>query len=114
MVRIILTCVIAGFAFLFSGFSHSYPAWATPVDSGVQIFQVQCAGCHPNGGNIIRRRRNLKKKALHRNGMDSPEEIAVLVKNGKNNMSAFEDRLSPEEIEAVSAYVWEQAQQGWR
>ncbi|MBE9114688.1 c-type cytochrome [Lusitaniella coriacea LEGE 07157] len=114
MVRIVVTCAIALFAFIFSGFSHSQSAWATPVDSGVQIFQVQCAGCHAHGGNIIRRRRTLKKKALHRNGIDSPEEIALLVTNGKNNMSAFEDRLSPEEIEAVSAYVWEQAELGWR
>jgi cytochrome c6 len=35
------------------------------------LFDVQCAGCHPNGGNIIRRGKNLKLRALKRQGMDS-------------------------------------------
>lgn len=81
---------------------------------GEQIFQVHCVGCHINGGNIIRRGKNLKLKALQRNGYDSVEQIALLVANGKNNMSAYRDRLTPSEIEVVSAYVLEQANQGWK
>ena len=87
---------------------------AADTSNAAKIFSVQCAGCHPNGGNIIRRGKNLRQRALRRNGLDSIEAIASLVANGKNNMSAFNDRLSKQEIEDVAAYVLEQAQKGWR
>ncbi|NJK39059.1 MAG: c-type cytochrome [Oscillatoriales cyanobacterium RM1_1_9] len=80
---------------------------------GPRIFQLQCAGCHAGGGNLIRRGKTLKKRALERNGFDRIEAIAGIVTHGKNNMSAYQDRLSPEEIQQVSAYVFSQAQQGW-
>jgi diguanylate cyclase (GGDEF)-like protein len=74
-------------------------ALAAEIDNyskAAKIFEVNCAGCHPNGGNIIRRGKNLKQKALQKNKMDSIESIAELVTHGKNNMSAFDDRLSQE------------------
>lgn len=81
--------------------------------SGSKIFEANCAGCHANGSNIIRRGKNLKIKALTRNKVDTVEAIALLVTNGKNNMSAYGNKLTPEEIIAVSTYVLEQAQQDW-
>jgi cytochrome c6 len=78
------------------------------------IFEVNCSGCHPNGGNIIRQGKNLKQKASQKNKMNSIESIADLVTHGKNNMSAFGDRLSQEEILQVSAYVLKQTENGWR
>ena len=45
--------------------------------------------------------------------MDSVEAIAYLVKNGKNNMSAYQERLTETEIEKVSAYVLEEAKNDW-
>lgn len=89
-------------------------AEATELNGGAPIFEVHCAGCHVNGGNIVRRGKTLKLKALERNHVDSIEAIAQLVANGKGNMSAYRDRLSPAEIDAVSAYVWERAAQNWR
>ncbi|MGF1478388.1 MAG: c-type cytochrome [Cyanophyceae cyanobacterium] len=88
-------------------------ATAAETEAGA-IFRVNCAGCHPHGGNIIRRGKNLHLRALHKNGVDSQEAIAFLVTHGKNNMPAYGERLSPEQIEAVSAYVLEQAQHRWR
>lgn len=90
------------------------PALAADTANGAKIFSVQCAGCHVNGSNIVRRGKTLKQKALKRNGVDSLEAIASLVANGKNNMSAFKDRLSEKQIEDVAAYVLEQAEKGWR
>jgi cytochrome c6 len=90
------------------------PALAENIDDGAKIFNVQCAGCHPNGGNIIRRGKSLQKKALQRNKMDSLEAVKEIVTNGKNNMSAFRDRLSEQEIAIVSAYVLEQAETNWK
>jgi cytochrome c6 len=45
--------------------------------------------------------------------MDSQDALATLVTNGKNNMSAYKDRLTAQEIQDVAAYVLEQAKQGW-
>ncbi|VEP11646.1 Cytochrome c6-like [Hyella patelloides LEGE 07179] len=81
---------------------------------GEQIFTANCAGCHPKGGNIIRRGKNLKARALKRNQLDSQDAIVSLVTNGKGIMSAYGDRLTAEEIAAVSNYVLEQAANNWR
>lgn len=86
------------------------------ADSSVQaaqIFEVHCAGCHVKGGNIVRRGKTLKLKALEKNQVDSLEAIAQLVTNGKGIMSAYDERLTADEIQAVSAYVLAQAKAGW-
>lgn len=88
-------------------------AGAAELDDGAAVFQTNCAACHAGGGNIVRRGKNLKQRALKRNQMDSLEAIAALVKNGKNAMPAYKDRLSQQQTIAVSRYVLEQAQQGW-
>ncbi len=82
--------------------------------AGDRIFQVQCAGCHINGGNIVRRGKTLKQTALQKNGVDTLAAIAALVRNGKGNMSAYGERLTAEEIEQVSAYVLARAAQNWQ
>ena len=82
--------------------------------SGKQIFEINCAGCHINGGNIIRRGKNLKMRALHRYGYDSVESVKLIVTHGKNNMSAYDDRLSEIEIEKVAQYVIKQAEHNWK
>jgi cytochrome c6 len=92
----------------------SMPGSSANVSHGAQVFEVNCAGCHAGGGNIVRRGKTLKLKALQRNDMDSLEAIAQIVTHGKNNMSAYRDRLTSEEIQAVAEYVWQQAQHNWR
>ncbi len=94
--------------------TFSPPAVAADTANGARIFNAQCAGCHINGGNIVRRGKTLKQKALKKYGMDSLEAIANIAANGKNNMPAYKDRLSAQEIEDVAAYVLEQAEKGWR
>jgi len=87
---------------------------STAMTEGAPLFEMHCAGCHINGGNIIRRGKTLKQKALEKNGYDSVEAIAQLVTQGKGNMPAYSDRLSPAEIETVATYVLEQAAQNWK
>ena len=96
------------------GIMTSSSVMAAEINPGPEIFQVHCAGCHPNGGNIIRRGKTLKQKALKKYGVDSLEAIAALVTNGKNNMPAFQTRLSEQQIQAVSTYVLEAAAKDWR
>jgi cytochrome c6 len=108
----ILTLVIVTFVLLISTFTLS--ASAADTVNGEQIFSAQCAGCHINGSNIIRRGKNLKKQALKKYGMDSIEAVTSIVTNGKNNMSAYKERLTEQQIQDVSAYVLEQAEKDWR
>jgi cytochrome c6 len=92
----------------------NYPVLAADSVNGAKIFNIQCAGCHLNGGNIIRRNKTLKLKALQRNNVDSLDKIIALVNNGKGNMSAFKERLTSQEIENVATYILEQAANNWR
>ena len=101
------------FTFLLLTIYLPQPTLADTVDAA-KIFEANCAGCHINGGNIIRRGKNLKIKALKKYKMDSVEAISQIVTYGKNNMSAYKERLSKSEIEAVSIYVLNQAENNWR
>ncbi len=89
------------------------PAIASDLAHGAEIFNANCAGCHANGGNIVRRNKTLTLKALSKFDTDSIAAIADIVANGKNNMSAYKERLSEREIADVAAYVLVQAEAGW-
>lgn len=104
-----------GLAFLLIGVTLTFAGFAfadDPVNS-VQVFETHCSGCHINGGNIVRRGKTLKLKALEKNQVDSFDAIVQLVRYGKGNMSAYQDRLTEDEIQSVAAYVLEQAKAGW-
>ena len=109
--RIFLGWVIA----LLVTMSLQSEAIAAPdLIQGSQVFELQCAGCHVGGGNIIRRGKNLKLKALQKNKVDTAALIASLVTAGKGNMSAYGTKLTSAEIENVSAYVLDQAMKDWK
>ncbi|WP_392532679.1 cytochrome c6 PetJ [Nostoc sp. C117] len=108
----ILTLVLVTFVLLISTFT--LPAIASDTVNGEQIFSNYCAGCHMNGGNIVRRGKNLQKQALNKYGMNSIEAVISIVTNGKSNMSAYKDRLSEQQIQHVATYVIEQAEKDWR
>jgi cytochrome c6 len=86
---------------------------ATSLDAA-KLFEVHCAGCHPQGGNIIRRGKTLKLKALQANHVDTVDTIAQLIAAGKGNMTAFGDRLAATEIQVLSEYVLTQAETNWK
>jgi cytochrome c6 len=115
--RVIFRLGVSLIALMFFGTFFSAPILAeslTNLDHGAKIFEANCAGCHINGGNIVRRGKNLKSKALQKNKVDTPEAIASLVTNGKGIMSAYGGKLSSQEIADVSAYVLQQAAQDWK
>jgi cytochrome c6 len=90
-------------------------ALASELNSaGTRLFEVHCAGCHANGGNIVRRGKTLKLPALKRNGVETPEAIAQLIANGKGNMSAYRDRLTSDEISELARYVLDRASSNWQ
>ena len=88
------------------------PALATGLD-GAALFEAHCAGCHIHGGNIIRRGRTLKLKALEKQGITSPAAIATIANQGIGQMGGYGQVLGTGGAEQVGLYVWQQALAGW-
>ena len=80
---------------------------------GAELFQQHCAACHINGGNIIRRGKNLKLKALERQGIASVDAIAQIAREGVGQMSGYGELLGPGGDQIVAEWIWEQAQKAW-
>ncbi|MGD1919216.1 MAG: c-type cytochrome [Pleurocapsa sp.] len=114
MQKIITVAITALFALLTLINAPVLAEAETSLDLGAKVFKANCAGCHVKGGNIVRRGKNLKLKALHKYKVDNVDAIASLVTNGKGIMSAYGDKLTSEEIAEVSAYVLERAEAGWK
>ncbi len=94
----------------------SSPESATPAQPSIAsgaLFTENCAACHANGGNIIRRGKNLKQRAMARNGYGEVSAIASIVTQGKGIMPSYADRLNGEEIRAIAQYVHDQSEAGW-
>jgi cytochrome c6 len=85
---------------------------AAPAD-GVRLFEAHCAGCHVNGGNIIRRGKTLRMAALERQGLASEAAIAAIAAAGAGQMSGYAGVLGEEGVAAVASFVWQQAQADW-
>jgi len=81
--------------------------------SGAELFSQHCAGCHINGGNIIRRGKNLKLATLERRGLDSVDAIARIARDGVGQMSGYGEVLSEGGDRVVASWVLEQAQNAW-
>lgn len=84
------------------------------LERGEQLFANHCAGCHLNGGNIIRRGKTLKLAALQRQGINGPEAIAAIAAAGVGQMGGYASVLGAGGEQAVGAWVWQQAEAGWK
>ena len=73
------------------------PAVTSPPVNAMVIFESECAVCHSEG----RSGADLQESTLR------VEEITSVIVNGRDGtfMDPWEDRLTPEEIAAVAAYV---------
>ena len=85
-----------------------------PTETAAALFTSNCAGCHAHGGNVVRRGKNLKLKALKRYGYDDVTKISQIITHGKGIMPAYGDRLTDEEIGAIAQYVKTQSESGWK
>ena len=86
---------------------------AAAAADGAELFGHHCAGCHLNGGNIIRRGRTLRLPALQQRGLDSAEAIASIASTGIGQMGGYGPVLGDEGVQQVADWVWQQAQLGW-
>ncbi len=81
--------------------------------SANEVFKTNCSSCHAGGNNIMNPDKTLKMESLEENGVNSLGAIKALVSKGKAPMPAFASTLDEKQIDAVSAYVLEQAKKGW-
>lgn len=86
---------------------------AANAANGAAIFSNNCAACHAGGRNVVNPAKTLSQSDLEKYSMNSIEAIKTQVTNGKAAMPAFGGRLTPEQIEDVSAYVLEKSASGW-
>ena len=115
MLSYILRCCIGAFLVLLLSLGSAGASLAAGSDAstGALLFQQHCAGCHINGGNVIRRGKTLKMKALERNDVASIEAIAQIAANGRGQMSGYADVLGEGGDKRVAEWVWQQAQNAW-
>ena len=115
MLSSILRCCIGAFLVLLLSLGSGGASLAAGPDAstGALLFEQHCAGCHINGGNIIRRGKTLKLKALERNGIEGPLEIAMIATEGRGQMSGYGEVLGEDGADAVAEWIWQQAQEGW-
>ena len=86
---------------------------ALDADLGKSLFKNNCAGCHINGSNIIRRSKNLKISSLKHNGIEDPEAIAKIARQGIGIMDGYKDQLGDNGDQIVAIWILEQAQKAW-
>lgn len=79
------------------------------IEKGEKLFIANCNVCHIQGKNLIIPEKNLKKKTLDINGMNSVNSIVYQIINGKNGMPAFGGRLMESEIQEIALYVLHEA-----
>ena len=89
------------------------PAPAHAAADGAALFEAHCVGCHLNGGNIIRRGKNLKLKTLERNDIATVEAIAAIAREGRGQMSGYADVLGTDGDQLVAEWILLQAQNAW-
>ncbi len=106
-VLIINTLIILSFL------SHPSKVFALNENVGEHLFIEHCAGCHINGGNIIRRNKTLKIKDLERNGLDTKEKIAKIAREGIGIMDGYKEVLGEKGDQLVANWILKQAQKAW-
>ena len=99
------------------------PAWgmaalasegaAASQAEGARLFAQTCAGCHPHGGNIIRRGRTLRESALRRQGIEGAAAVAQIAAAGIGRMDGYAAALGEGGAARVGAWVWQQALADW-
>jgi cytochrome c6 len=102
---------------LLLNFKFINPALAAETPTGSAIFNANCSSCHIGGANILVENKTLQKSALSKylENYDTEPIQAIIhqIKNGKNAMPAFKNKLSEEEILEVAAYVFQKSETGW-
>lgn len=104
---------LTGLVMLFAiGHSTAKAADTKAADAGKTIFNSKCAACHgkdAKGNPGIAKMYKLDISALDFTDKETQskkdEELTKIITEGKNKMQAWKDKLKPEEIKNVVAYI---------
>eukprot|EP00814_Leptocylindrus_danicus_P017469 CAMPEP_0116005170 /NCGR_PEP_ID=MMETSP0321-20121206/1018_1 /TAXON_ID=163516 /ORGANISM="Leptocylindrus danicus var. danicus, Strain B650" /LENGTH=172 /DNA_ID=CAMNT_0003473571 /DNA_START=56 /DNA_END=571 /DNA_ORIENTATION=- len=91
-------------------------AYAGDVSNGSKIFEANCVACHVGGKNLVNPERNLSKEAIYKNlGQVEESTVKKFIQDGlvHRGVFAFGGKLKDTEFSDVSAFVVDQASQGW-
>ena len=112
--QVLRCCIGASLVLLLSlGSTGASLAAGADTSRGAVLFEQHCAGCHINGGNIIRRGKNLKLKTLERDEIATVTAIAAIAREGRGQMSGYADVLGTDGDQLVAEWVLIQAQNAW-
>jgi cytochrome c6 len=81
-------------------------AGSEPAQDGKQLYDKKCALCHGATGvakPMAKGSANLNDPEWQKKATD--EEIAKVTLDGKNKMPKFEGKLTPEQVQAIVAYI---------
>ena len=74
--------------------------------SGESLFLRHCAGCHPDGKNIIYPQKDLRAMTLAANGITKPEDIVAVMRNPGRGMPRFDRAVIADgEARRIAEYV---------
>ena len=67
--------------------------------TGEEVFKAKCASCHPDGGNTINPKEQLK-------GLKDAKKITAKIRKGGGGMTAFDAKaVSDADAKAVADYI---------
>jgi len=78
------------------------------VAEGAKIFKRSCSVCHSLRPNQTKNGRSLSAALRRHPSAKSQERVRRIIAEGTGNMPAFKDRLSPDEISALIAFLKQQ------
>ena len=107
MLSFILRCCIGAFLVLLLSLGSAGASLSAGPDAspGALLFEQHCAGCHINGGNIIRRGKNLKLKTLEREQIATVDAIAAIAREGRGLMRGYADVLGSNGDQLVAEWL---------
>jgi mono/diheme cytochrome c family protein len=74
--------------------------------TGEELFNRNCAVCHPGGGNILNKEKNLHKEDRDEFGIKTPEDIVKLMRDPGPGMRKFDEyTISDEDAEKIANYI---------
>ena len=85
-----------------------FPRLLTAETDAASLFKAKCALCHGedgSGNTATGKAQKAKDLRSEETQKKSDEEIAEVITKGRNKMPAFAQKLKPEQIQQLVAYV---------
>lgn len=104
-----MVAIVAGGIVLGVSTSQAQIAGVKPVSpqvrAGQEQFEKTCLQCHATVEGQVSFGPNLHGVLKAPHPRKTPAEVRVILKDGKNKMPAFGDKLSPKDVDNLIAYL---------